>query len=81
MITGVMSGGVSNDYPIVVELYAISDVANLNIYNVGIDQNQNTNQNYHRYPIILFQMLPCQKDLIFMCIIAHLNLTTIFLII
>ena len=50
MITGVMSGGRSNDYPIVVELYAISDVANLNIYNVGIDQNQNSNQNYHRYP-------------------------------
>ena len=50
MITGVMSGGRSNDYPIVVELYAISDVANLNIYNVGIDYNQNANQTYHRYP-------------------------------
>ena len=50
MITGVMSGGRSNDYPIVVELYAISDVANLNIYNVGIDYNQNANQTYHRHP-------------------------------
>ena len=31
MITGVMSGGRNNNHPVVVELYAISDVANLNI--------------------------------------------------
>ena len=50
MITGVMSGGRNNNHPVVVELYAISDVANLNIYNVGIELIQNADQQYYRYP-------------------------------